>query len=88
MSGECEKCGEHCLDCECDIRTLLDAFHKMNLNINDKERMAFNKFRSLLWSSADLLQDLCYSPKNDNDFRCKEGKKIKDLICSIPILEK
>jgi hypothetical protein len=88
MSGECDNCGEHAIDCVCTRDLLLSAFNKMNLNINSKERKAFNKFRSKLWYSADLLSDLCQSPSCDNDFRNVEGKKIYDLVTSIPILEK
>lgn len=37
MSGECNKCNEHCLDCECqqisndiDVYITMESYHKLN----------------------------------------------------------
>ena len=39
MSGECEICGEHCLECKCDENHKIDGEIKLNkcLSKNQKE---------------------------------------------------
>lgn len=35
MSGECEKCTEHCLECACDKKWLCAACFKQAFNLGD-----------------------------------------------------
>lgn len=125
MSGECDKCGEHCLECKCIIKSggiycgickccisparkrkkfkpdtfikcyicsIEDPFRrcisKMNKELSQKERTAFNKFRLALWNIADQIRDLTRSPRFDGDWRGKLGEDLMDKICEIPVLYK
>lgn len=60
------------------------AMHKMNLNINSKERNAVNRYKLDLWQLSDKLQDESrrITPQ---DFR-KLANELKDLVCMFPEL--
>ncbi len=96
MSGECDKCYEHALDCRCikipgmtkvNINKLHDAIHKMNENITIGERNAVNRYHYLLWTITDKLIDISRRPSMQKLPLARLSQELKDLINIFPVLE-
>lgn len=49
MSGECDKCGEHCLDCKCQVPIHFNFFdHLRNVN-HPWSQFLYARAVAILW---------------------------------------
>jgi len=87
MSGECDKCGEHSLECKCTLDTLANTYWKPadwqppdNCSLKDK-KIFQDKFTCKDWFGSELKRI------KDNHLHCLNSKKgnfigIKESECA------
>ena len=71
-----------------EIARFLKAYHKMNCAVTPGERRAANLFRLRLWAIADILQNKANRVSNDDKEFSALANELKEIVCTIPWMEK
>lgn len=72
MSGECDDCGDHTLDCRCKKRSKLDAFNEKGLIGSLNTECHIRGCRNLETICKDCGRVVCTKELNDGWISCKE----------------
>lgn len=77
MTGDCNSCGEHCLDCRCLLSNKIQAFYRQHSNVADQVYNDMNTKIIPIQDGVNMHQNKI-SQKKINNFMSRESHE--DLV--------